>query len=279
MANSVMTVTTVEARAVSVPNYLGLPQANHIFLVSLDRSFGWTCFGSYDPPDAGKLVNTSPIYKEWALELAPELARPGCNPLQYMAGVANRVNGTCHTLSNRILALSSEDSANVSNSIDDPYSVVVFGKYGFGTNQFCDLLTQSFNKVSQPNSLLDKVLERARSPYKDELDAWKIVIYEQLKINISHLLEPSPGLADKTLAVMASYCMARDAMYEQCFDYKQGRAPNKDEIAQIRTRLKELALEYVENVLNALTVSNRISPQQKNAFESVIKGYVDRIVL
>ena len=277
MIDTPLTHVKIEARALPAPGYMGLPQAKHIFLTSADHSFGWPCFGrGYTSSDPGSLVYTALIYKEWALALA----QPDSDD-QYLAGVANTINGTCHTMANRILALSDDDNANVSNSIDDPYSVLVFGKYGFGTGQLCEILTKSFEKTTQTyaasSTLLDTVLERVRNPFKDELKAWEIVIREQMKIDISELLNSSPNLADAALSVITSYCEARNAMYELCFDYTKGQAPTQEQAAKIRMMLKDLALDYVQNVLNALTVSNYIFPQQRDAFESAIKAYIDKL--
>lgn len=277
MSNSPITLAPVEARALPAPGYMGLPEAKHIYLVARDHSFGWPCFGrGYSPADPGELVVEAAVYQEWARELA----KPDCGD-QYLAGVANTVNGTCHTIANRILALSDRDNANVSNSVDDPYSVMVFGKYGFGTRQFCELLGQSLERtgLQGPDGVLEQVRARVMNPFKDELQAWATVIQNQLKIDVNRLLATSPELASRALAVMTAYCQDRDAMYERNFDYRQGRAPNGEEIGRIRAGLKDLALSYVHHVLEALTVSHLITLQQRDAFEAGIKAYVEQMGL
>ena len=277
MANELSTVA-IEARALPASGYMGLPNAYHIYLVDqVDRSLAWPCFGrSYSADDPGDIVITASIFQE----LAVAFVQPN-SFAQYMGGLANAVNGTCHTIANRILILSDQPNANVSNSVDDPYSVIVFGKYGFGTAQFCELLQQTFATVGQsysiPSGLLDAVLSRAQNPYQDELSAWEIVISTQLGVNIQALLNSNPALAQGALQVLTSYCKDRDDMYEQCFDYKQGQAPTGAQIAAIKAGLQKLALAYTDNVLDALTVNKIISQDQENTFKTEIDAYINKV--
>ena len=271
-----MSLVAVEARALPAPGYMGLPNANHIYVVSTDRTFGWPCFGrSHTAGDGSALVTTATIYKEWAFELAEHDSNA-----QYLGGVANTVNGTCHSIANRILALSTTPDASVAPSADDAYSVVVFGKYGMGTSQFCEILRETFQRVSArynaPGALLEDVLARVRNPVAEELQAWEAVLRATMQLDVEQLLRSNPALHQQALSVLARYAADRDAMYERCFDYRSGRAPNAAETAAIRSGLATLAWRYVSDVLNALAASGSITNQQRDEIGTRIRAYVEQ---
>lgn len=273
------TLLPVEARALDAPNYMGLPEAKHIYVVGkYDRNRNWGCFGrGYSPNDGAQLVCDTTIYQEWVLKFAPYT-----NTSSYQSGVANTVNGTCHTLANRILALSEDDNACVAKSIDDAYSVVVFGKYGSGTIQLINLLSESFRQACQakamPESLLMKVKNRVMNPYDDELNAWCYVIEKRFNVNVEQLFKSFPTARITARAWLKDYCEERDRLYADVFDYTRGVGPTDREKRIFMNGLVGLAMKHVDLMLNALTLNQLISETQRRQLIQTIKDYIGGIL-
>lgn len=273
------TLLPVEARALPSPNYMGLSIAKHIYVVGRDdRSKNWGCFGrKYTPNDHSELICSTNIYEEWIMKFADYHEEN-----TYQAGVANRVNGTCHTLANRILALSDDDNACVAHSIDDAYSVVVFGKYGSGRIQLANLLSESFVEASKvkcmPESLLVKVQERVMNPYDDELKAWCLVVKEHFNMNVEQWFKKYPAGKIAVRALLMSYCLDRDNLYVQCFDYTKGKKPTDNQADLFRKGLIDLAMLYVGVILDAMALGHMIAESKKKKLMETIKDYIRGLI-
>lgn len=266
-------VAILEAKGLAAPGYMGLPQAYHIFLVSADNTCGWPCFGRGRECEVGSIaIGAFPVFVDWAKALAgPDSSE------QYLAGVANTVNGTCHTIANRILALSEEEHANVSASVDDAYSVLVFGKYGYGTRQFCKLLEKSAAMASIPPALVEKVQRRVQNPFEDELSAWCRVVQQETQMDIQTWVHSNPAVKQTALTYVAAWHQERDQIYEANFSYETGRAPNKNEIKNITNTLKTQATKHLGNILASLEQSGMISQSQRKAIEAQLLSFVGNL--
>lgn len=273
------TLLPVEARALAAPNYMGLPEARHIYVVGANaREKDWGCFGrGYVPNDRSELICSTIIYEEWILKFADYH-----NTSSYQSGVANTVNGTCHTMANRILALSDDENACVAYSVDDAYSVVVFGKYGSGRVQLANLLSESFTEACKqkkmPQSLLVKVQERVMNPYDDELKAWCYVVKQRFNMDIEQWFKEYPAGRIAVRALLMGYCIDRDNLYVQCFDYTKGKAPSSNQSILFRKGLVDLAMMYVSLILDAMALRHMISETQKKELIQTIRNYASGLV-
>ncbi len=265
-------VANLEVKGLAAPGYMGLSQAYHIFLVSADGTYGWPCFGrGRECMDGSIAIGAFPVFVDWAKALAmPD----SCE--QYMAGVANTVNGTCHTIANRILALSEEEHANVSASVDDAYSVLVFGKYGYGTRQFCELLEKSAAMASIPPALVEKVQRRVQNPL-DELSAWCRVVQQETQMDIQTWMRSNPAVKQAALTYVAAWHQERDQIYETNFSYEAGRAPNEQEMKNIVNTLKTQATKHLGNILVSLEQTGMISQSQRKTIEAKLLSVVGNL--
>ena len=263
----------VTARALPAPGYMGLKDAHHVYLTeSQNHQTSWGCFGrSYMPSEPGSNLGTFKIYLHWATVFVAPNAEP--QP-QYQGGIYNTVNGTCHTIANRILALSDNNQANVSASVDDKYSVVVFGKYGAGTEPFVQLLRDSAAQASIPDTTLESIIARVKKPEEDELTAWAEIIQSLLNIDIKAWLDGNPAIKNAALIEMRSWCDERDTIYQNNIPYPQMPLP-PSAVEKYRQALLRAAIQKITNILEhfqSLPSMEWVERQLQEKAKQVING-------
>lgn len=272
----------IEACALPAPGYMGLKEARHVYLTCpTDRKLSWGCFGrGYTHGDQAELLYTGTIAKEWALALNPYTDDAVQHP-SFQAGVANTVNGTCHTLANRLLLLSQDEKADVSTSIDDAYSVAIFGKYGSGLLPASRLLDKSFMLAKEHAPLEEAALWNAQkrlwNPYVDELAAWVRIAEEHVKISIRPLLSANPDLAALAVGVITSYAAERNSAYERNVDGSKDTPPTPQQAQAFMREIKALCKKYVHALLESLGVLGKLSPALVKEFTIFIDNFIDSV--
>jgi len=151
----------------------GLPPGvkfSHTFVTS--PNYDWNCFGHGKDSisQATRLQSgTGSTYEEWALEVYGQYWGTNYQDQQHAAaGVTVRVNGVCHNASNRILALA---GADVSDADGDAVVLLMYGKYGFGIEEYIQLVKNAGEKANVPdeevNAVVAKIMGEAPEEFED----------------------------------------------------------------------------------------------------------------
>lgn len=268
----------VQARALPAPGYMGLPNAHHIYVVEKDAcTYHWGCFGrTYSPHDNSEVVCEARLYKSWVMSFDYPPCDSGPDP---QGGVVNTLSGTCHTLANRLLAISPDANASVIKSPDDAYSVMVWGKYGFGQKQFLKMLDDSFSKANKDGAnmgedILQGVKAKVSNPYEDELDAWCSVIYNLTGIDAKAFLSSNQIMHDAAIFALTLYCIDREDLFVARFTDNLTSIPSDDEKKLFWSDMEGLAIRWISLVLQMMVKYGIISENQKDAVEAKLKEYL-----
>lgn len=268
----------VEARAIPSPGYMGFQNANHIYVVEKDtHEYHWGCFGrTYSQNDGSKVVCDTRLYKSWAMSFDYPPCGSGSNP---QGGVVNTLSGTCHTLANRLLAISPDVNASVAQSPDDAYSVLVWGKYGFGQKQFLKMLDDSFsmankNDAHMDEQILQEVKTKVSNPYEDELDAWCCVIYNLTGIDAKTFIDSNQIMHDAATYALTLYCVNREDLFVAHFTDNLTSIPSDSEKKSFWTDMEEHAIQWTSLILQMMVKYGIINENQKNIVEAELKDYI-----
>jgi len=269
---------SVQARAIPSPGYMGFQNANHIYVVEKNKyEYHWGCFGrTYSPNDGSAIVCEANLYKSWVMSFDYPTCDSGSNP---QGGVVNTLSGTCHTLANRLLAISPDVNDSVAQSPDDAYSVMVWGKYGFGQKQFLRMLEDSFteankNEANMAEEILQKVKTNVSNPYEDELDAWCRVINNLTGIDAKAFLEGNQIMHDAATFALTLYCLNREDLFVAHFTDNLTTIPSDSEKKSFWSDMKEHAIHWVSLILQMMVKYGMINEAQKDLVESELKDYL-----
>ncbi len=262
MGKDNMSLMNVEAYAMDGGGY-GIEGSDHCFVVTEDKKTSWrNNGGGWDDSRAKTLVAKNRAYKEWMMEFVPP-------DNIYKCGISFGKNGLCQTYANRELLIG-EDRADARKSGKNYVCVFFFGKYGLGLKQMKQLLTESYNKVTDkyndPYNALNKVLAKADDYLDDELAAWRQVAIEYGGIPIDQIMakNPSGGLATARMR-MRSFIDEREALYESC-----------GQEWDFRGRLKELILRHCNDYLNMLANISYITKSERDTYSQSISRFLNR---
>jgi len=120
----------------------GLEEVDHVFLAPGDLSYDWNCFGGgvneLRNPNAKAYVReigSAVGNVVWMNEVYRGLGRGDS------AGVNNCFNGVCQSVGNRLMAMA-EGDCDASKAKGNELVVLVYGKYGFGVDEFIALVRE-----------------------------------------------------------------------------------------------------------------------------------------
>lgn len=158
----------------------------HVFVGTSDNH-DWGCFGrgvkNNDDPANTKLLKQGEGNSAWAQLINGEDA-------EHPTGITNYIDGTCHSVANRLLLLADIDASDASGNAIVNF---MYGKYGFGIAAYRDLVERSADQLnrSQPDSVpadeLSKVLKQIEGYIEDELATVKKDFEQQFPLDIDNL--------------------------------------------------------------------------------------------
>jgi hypothetical protein len=162
---------------------------HHTFVLS-DAGNNWNCFGDIRNKMTSGVIPIDGAEgfcnARWASLIYGENEGKNCEfPA---AGLKERYDGVCHNVANRLLVLAGVD---VSNAPGNEYATILYGKYGFGIEQYINRLKQAACEVNrdQPGAISDVEIERVISKIEnrlaDELNILSEDCEEQLQISFS----------------------------------------------------------------------------------------------
>jgi hypothetical protein len=157
---------------------------DHVFVTSSLRN-NWNCFGGgIEEACREHEIASSQGYVEWAsLVYNPEKeGRVGRNPDAYPAAeVTELFNGVCQNAANRVLAFT-ENNIDVRKANASALVTLLYGKYGFGIEDFIERVKSTAARLSVSGEVLAKILQRiSQGQSADaELDIFKSVYAQKL---------------------------------------------------------------------------------------------------
>lgn len=262
-------ITMLPVEAYSLPSSYGIKDSSHTFIVAKnDRTIQWTNGGGgWGDSRPKTLVSSTTLYYEWANTFIPR-------PTGYShGGIRFGVNGVCHTIANRVLAVANS-GADVKKAEKDEYSVVFYGKYGLGLKEFKEKLTESFHETRQaydlPDSALTGVLSRVDDFLTDELMAWKSIAESVGGIDVDDIVRRSGGV-DIAKRRLSSYIDSREALFDQ---YLRHQVTENG----LRQGMKRSIQQHAGNYLDFLHNLNLISQAQCALFHARLDAFLNRFI-
>lgn len=212
---------------------------DHVF-VATNTSKCWPCYGRgiYDEP-AARIICEGTGNEEWVVEIAGEVTDRSC------AGVDHEINGVCHCAANRLLISVGVD---VRRAPGNEIVIPVFGKYGFGLEDFVVRIKDSANRVNNrhPSAISDDAIEQAVQRVlhskEDECDILMDDIEDNLHVNITDI---QPALLQEIKSIYFVLYDKRTSSYE---NFKTGQLTPAQYRAEMRDNVS-IAFHQVREVL------------------------------
>jgi len=117
-----------------------LSEVDHVFLAPQDLSYDWNCFGgglnelrNLNAKSQVREIGAAVGNVVWMNEVYRGLGRGDS------AGINNCFNGVCQNVGNRLMAMA-EGDCDASKAKGNELVVLVYGKYGFGVDEFVTLV-------------------------------------------------------------------------------------------------------------------------------------------
>lgn len=143
---------------------------DHVFMGPEDRSCNWNCFGG--GIEELTRATTAPLVRTLAFGHGNiEWMRAVYGPVgNAAAGVTNLFNGVCQTVGNRLMAMTKEN-VDSSKAKGNELVVLVFGKYGYGVEDFVKLIRAKADELNaaKPGTVSDEEVTRTISNIEEGL--------------------------------------------------------------------------------------------------------------
>lgn len=133
---------------------------DHVFMAPDDMSHDWNCFGGgcneLKSPDAQVRARVRRLESvhgnvDWMAAVYGQMHEGKSDPKttegREAAGVTNLFNGVCQTVGNRLMAMTREN-ADSSKAKGNELVVLVFGKYGYGVEDFVKLIRTKADELN-----------------------------------------------------------------------------------------------------------------------------------
>lgn len=260
-------LSLVNIEAYSMPSSTYVPDDSHCFVITKDRKEEWrNRGGGWTDKRPKTLVAENQAYTEWLREFVPSTNIDKC-------GIKFGLNGVCHTYANRELLIGQRD-VTVWDAPKDYVCMVFFGKYGIGISELKQLLTVSYNNVTNlyidPYDALNKVLKRVDNYIDDELKAWRLLSMD-LGIPVDRILAKNRSAGIATAKIRLQKLIdARETLYQQ--------HTNRDDVYGFRSELKALIQNHATDYLNYLHNINYITISEKNLYINSMNKFFNDFV-
>ena len=145
---------------------------DHVFMGPEDRSCNWNCFGG--GIEELTRATMAPLVRTLACGHGNvEWMRAVYGPIgSEAAGVTNCFNGVCQTVGNRLMAMTKEN-VDSSKAKGNELVVLVFGKYGYGVEDFVKLIRTKADELNaaKPGTVSDEEVARTVANIEEGLKA------------------------------------------------------------------------------------------------------------
>lgn len=137
---------------------------DHVFMAPEDLSINWNCFGGGIEELTSKDERTRKRVRPLVSGLGNiEWMRAVYGPVgNAAAGVTNLFNGVCQTVGNRLMAMTREN-VDSSKAKGNELVVLIFGKYGYGVEDFVKLIRTTADELNAAKSGTVSAEEVART--------------------------------------------------------------------------------------------------------------------
>lgn len=194
-------------------------------------------------------------------------------------GVYNKLNGTAHTVMNRMLLLDPNCPIVTNNSIGNIHSSIIYGKFGLGINEFIDTLNQVYadsgEAFSGSQGNFQKLLSNLYDPIEYDKDAWCCGIMLQFGIDMSSLFSQWI-LAEKYFDIFLNNITSdRMDLYNSI---SSGKEPNETMVKEFLSGYKDIVVKHAEVLLNEAVRWGVFTKEKTDKYMNGIKSFADSVI-
>lgn len=194
-------------------------------------------------------------------------------------GVYNKLNGTAHTVMNRMLLLAANGPIVSNNSIGNIHSSIIYGKYGLGIKEFTDLLNQVYADsgvafFGSPENY-QELLANLHDPIEYDKDAWCRGIELQFGIDMN-MLFAQWRYAEKHFDIFLNN-VTSDRM-DLYHSITSGKEPDKTMTKEFLSGYKDIVVKHAETLMNEAVKYGVFSQDKMNKYMNGIKLFADSVI-
>ena len=194
-------------------------------------------------------------------------------------GIYNKLNGTAHTVMNRLLLLTSGEPKVTDRSIGNLHSSIIYGKFGLGIEQFIasveKVYVESQEVFSGSRTAYEKVLSKLNNPFEYDKKAWCDGIRIQFGINMQDIFSKWP-LAEKYFDIFLNKVTSdRIDIYRSVTSEMQ---PGQEAVKTFLSRFEESTLKNIEKLLDEAVRWTVITAADEKQYLDVIRRFCDRVI-
>lgn len=194
-------------------------------------------------------------------------------------GIYNKLNGTAHTVMNRMLLLDPNGPIVSNNSIGNIHSSIIYGKYGLGIKEFIDLLNQVYADSGEafagsPGNY-QELLANLYNPIEYDKDAWCRGIELQFGIDMNTLFAQW-RYAEKYFDIFLND-VTSDRM-DLYHSVSSGKEPDQTMAKEFLSGYKDIVVKHAEVLMNEAVKWGVFSQVKMNECMSGIKSFADSVI-
>lgn len=226
----------------------------------------------------GNTKASHPIFVEWlAVFFPPE--KQGLNDILHYTGLSLQLNGSCHTLCARLLAIS---PICFSCSILDVHNVIGYGIYGLDRQRYIVKLRESADKAGIPKDIKDAVIGRVENCLPDELSVWFAVLNDLLKFEETLHMPfakwiKERGLETKALEILQAWDTERTEIFQKNFNEADDHKPFPDQQVDIRNGLVGAMRKRLQDIMDFLQTNGHMTEEWKRGNVEILEKFVDKM--
>ena len=194
-------------------------------------------------------------------------------------GVYNKLNGTAHTVMNRMLLLDPSGPIISNNSIGNIPSSIIYGKFGLGIKEFIDILNQVYADSGEAfagsPSNYQEVLSNLYYPIEYDKEAWCCGIRLQFGIDMNTLFSQWP-FAEKYFDIFLNNIT--DERMDLYNSISSGKEPDKTMAKEFLSGYKDIVVKHAEALMNEAVYWRVFSQDKMNKYMNGIKSFADSVI-
>lgn len=193
-------------------------------------------------------------------------------------GVYNKLNGTAHTVMNRML-LGRKGPIVSCNSIGNVQSSIIYGKFGLGIKEFVEFLSQVYADsgvafVGAPDNY-QKLLANLYDPIKYDKDAWCRGIKFQFGIDMDTLFSQWSHAEKHFEMFLNDVTSDRMDLYHSI---ASGKEPDQTMAKEFLLGYKNIVLKHAETLMNEAVKGKVFSQDKMDEYMNGIKSFADSVI-
>lgn len=194
-------------------------------------------------------------------------------------GVYNKLNGTAHTVMNRLLLLSQGDPAVTDQSIGNLHSSIIYGKFGLGIQDFIASIEKTYAEsqeaFSGSRTAYEKALSKLNNPFEYDKQAWCDGIRIQFGIKMQDIFSQWPLSETYFDTFLNTVTSNRIDIYRSVMSEMQ---PGQEAAKTFLSRFEDQTLQNIGTLLDEAVRWNIITSEDKTEYISTIKNFCDRVL-